>query len=70
MIVPYGSDEEIEKTQDEIDNSELNEKDIKLENSEVSVEIMKNNNIFQLDVIKKIFNKIFLAKLRQNLQKF
>ncbi len=70
MIVPYGSDEEIEKTQDEIDNSELNEKDIKLENSEVSVEIMKNNNIFQLDVIKKFFNKIFLAKLRKNLQKF
>jgi hypothetical protein len=55
MIVPYGSDEEIKKSKDENNNSQINEKDIKLENLEVSVEIMKNNNIFQLDVILKNF---------------
>ena len=59
MILPYASDEEIDKNGDEINSSIINDKDIKLETSEMLEDNNKNNNLFPFDV--KIFSLKFLT---------
>jgi hypothetical protein len=52
MIVPYASDEENERSKDEYN---LHDKDIKICTPEVSLDNVRNDNLFAFDV-KKLFN--------------
>lgn len=62
MILPYASDEEIEINKEDQNSLIINDKDIKLENSEISEDNIKNN-LFPFDV-KYFFNPLIsLVKL-------
>jgi hypothetical protein len=59
MIVPYASDEENERSKDE---HNLNDKEIKISTPEVSIDNVRNDNLFAFDVNKIInFKKGFLC---------
>ena len=51
MIVPYASDEEYERSKDEQNLTIIDDKDIKISTSEVSMDNVRNDNLFAFDVI-------------------
>lgn len=51
MIIPYASDDDIEKSKEYHDVTIITDKDIRIETSEVSEDHVKPDNLFAFDVI-------------------